>query len=526
MQKIILFLLAALAFMQCRDNGLTPAIQSGPAINMAPGDYFVTTSGNDYNDGSYGGPWRTVRHAAASVPSGSTIHVAGGIYVEDGQVTVPEGVSIIGAGIGTTILRGSSDFYYHPDTPSYAADRFLVNLTSDYMSAGDQTISNFSIDGDSKQLHGGIFVRNRSNVTVSGVQVQNTNFTGVWLWSLQDSKFVDSQIVNCSWGSSTYVVGALNIGDLTRVEIARVNIDENRGYGIKAMGPPGNNNIISTKVHDCRISVTPFNMWNGGGTVSNFAIELWAVNLVGNEFYNNYVDNIFSIVNENNVPSTGVQTIRVHHNTFDLSARAQGAAYAVELYFSDVEVDHNYFIKGTQGIANWIGSCSNWSIHHNTFYALQGTDPGECLRVQGSGVRNVVFYNNTVEFASDKTMNVIGIYSGSSDNLDIKNNLFINNSGAVNHYQNQVIHMENAQLSGLQVRNNAFWNMDVGTVAGTYYGNLTSDPQISYSGARPGSYYMPNSSSPLIDAGVDTRNSFIGSAPDIGALEFGDPAGH
>ncbi|HWA33410.1 MAG TPA: DUF1565 domain-containing protein [Cyclobacteriaceae bacterium] len=520
MQKIFLFLLAAFIFFQCRENDIQPSsMNAGTTTTL--GNYYVSTSGSDSNDGSSARPWRTLRYAVTKAPSGYTINLAAGTYVEYGQVAVPTGVNVNGAGIGKTILRIASPFYYHPSTPSYSADKYLINLTSGSMAAGNQTLSNFSIDGDSKQLHGGIFVRNRTNVTLSAVKVQNTNFNGIWLWSLQDSRLIDSQLLNCSWGSSGYSVGALNIGDLTRVEVARVNIDENKGYGIKAIGPSGNNNLISNNIHDNHISVTPYNMWQGG-SAPNFAIEFWAVNLVTNQFYNNYVDATFSIVNQNNIASTGVQSIRVHHNTFDMDARAKGDAYAFELTFNDIEIDHNYFYKGTYGIVNWVGAQKNWSIHHNTFYALQGVGVGDAVRSQKSGLHNVVFYNNTVEFASNKTMNVIGVYGGASDNVDIKNNLLINNSYSLNYYSPEVFHRENgASVTGLQVRNNSAWKMAVGSIpGGTYYGNQTSDPRITGSGARPGSYYMPTSSSPLINAGLTTGLSFIGSAPDIGALEY------
>jgi hypothetical protein len=520
MQKIMLFLLAAFIFFQCRENDdVQPKSMNVGATT--PGNYYVTMSGDNSNDGSIGRPWRSLKYAAANSPAGSTINLAAGNYVEEGQVQVPAGVNIFGAGIGQTVIRIAGPYYYHPDVPEYAADKYLINLTSDALSAGNQTIGGFTIDGDAKQLHGGIFVRNRTNVTLTGVRVQDTNFNGIWLWNIQDSKLLDTQLANCSWGSNEYSVGALNIGDLTRVEIANVNIDESRGYGIKAMGPEGNNNIINTKIHDCHISVEPAGHWNNG-IAPNFAMEAWAVNLVGSELYNNYFDNTLSIVNEHNVASTGAQTVRVHHNTFDLGARAKGAGFAVELTYNDVEFDHNYFFKGTQGIVNWATTAQqNWSIHHNTFFQLEGKDPGEVLRAEKSGLHNVVFYNNTIEFASDKTMNVIGIYGGTSDNVDVKNNLIINNSWNLNHYPNEFIHVENsAQINGLYVRNNLLWKMAMGNVAGTYSDNKTQDPNIQGSGNRPGNYYMPNGNSPLINAGLSTGNAFSGSAPDIGAMEF------
>jgi hypothetical protein len=528
MKKVILFLLAAILFFQCRENLIEPQTgiaTSGTTATTATtslGTYYVSTTGSDANDGSSARPWKSLKYAVTRVPSGYMIQLAAGTYIENGQVVVPPGVSISGAGAGQTILRGAGSFYYHPASPSYASDRFLINLESGAATGGNQTVTNFSIDGDSKQLHGGIFVRNRNNVTISGVKIKNTNFSGIWLWGVQDSKLLNGELLNCSWGSNDYSVGALNIGDLTRVEIAHINIDENTGYGVKAIGPSGNNNLINTNIHDNHISVTPVGLWNSG-SAPNIAVELWAVNLVGNQFYNNYVDNTISLVNENYLPSTGVQTIRLHHNTIDMDTRAKGAGYSVELTINDVEIDHNYFIKGTQGIANWAGAQQNWSIHHNTFYALQGTYPGEVLRSQKSGLHNVVFYNNTIEFASTQTMNIIGMYGGTSNNVDVKNNLFINNNTSYNYYPNQFIYMEGgATVSGLQVRNNSFWKLPVGTVSGTYSANQTSNPLISCTGARPDAYYWLTSTSPLINAGLTTGNTFNGSAPDIGAFEYGN----
>jgi len=187
-----------------------------------------------------------------------------------------------------------------------------------------------------------------------------------------------------------------------------------------------------------------------------------------------------------------------------------------------VEVDHNYFLKGSYGMANWSNPMKNWTIHHNTFYALQGTYPGEVVRSQWSGLHNVKLYNNTIEFAGTKTINVIGAYGGTSDNVDIKNNLFINNNTAYSYYPNQLVHLENgATVNTLTVKNNSFFKLPVGTVVGTYLANLTSDPLITLTGTRPDTYYMPKSGSPLINTGLNVGYPYVGTAPDIGALEYG-----
>jgi hypothetical protein len=532
MKRILYVFLASglLLFQGCENEIIEPQVdqqateaQVNSQARTEANTFYVSTTGSDSGNGSSSSPWRTLKYAVTRTPANQdyAIQLSAGTFIENGLIEVPLDVSIYGAGIDQTILKAASSFYYYPASPAYATDKFLISLNASGQVNGNQTLSGFTIDGDSKKLHGGIYVHYRSNVTIDAVKVQNTNFTGMWLWDVKDSKLLNSKIVNSSWGSSSYCVGALNIGNVERVEIANLDINEDRGYGIKAIGPGGNNKIVNLKIHDSRISVHPFGLWNGG-SAPNIAIELWSVNLVGSEIYNTYVDNTISLINSNATPSTGVQTIRVHHNTIDMETRAQGAGYGIELTVHDAEIDHNYFLKGTYGIANWDHSMKNWNIHHNTFYALQGTYPGEAVRSQSNGLHNVKFYNNTIEFAGTKTMNVIGLYGGASDNIDVKNNLFIDNNTSYSYYPNQFIHMENgATLSVLTVKNNSFYRLPVGNVSGTYSNNLTSDPLINKTSNRPDPYYMPKTGSPLINAGINVGYPFTGSAPEIGAFEYG-----
>src|SRR5207245_1912954 len=153
--------------------------------------YYVSSSGDDaLGDGSVARPWKTLRHAAANVAAnqGHTIKVGAGTFIETGLVEVPLGVSIEGTGIDVTIFKAASSFYYHPATdPGYSPDKFLISLSEFNQLDGNQTLRNFTIDGDLKQLHGGIYVRYRNKVVIEGVKVQNTNYCGIWLWDVQDS---------------------------------------------------------------------------------------------------------------------------------------------------------------------------------------------------------------------------------------------------------------------------------------------------------------------------------------------------
>jgi parallel beta-helix repeat protein len=532
MTKAIIWLALALLLFQCHEKeSITP--QTNTKVNLSPvgtiltanstNSFNVSVNGSDAGDGSAGKPWRTLRHAASKVPAnqGFTIFLSAGTFVENGLVKVPLGVSVVGAGIDKTILKAASSHYYNPSYPEYAREKFLIILTHQNQLNGNQTLSGFTIDGDGKKLHGGIFVHNRNNVIIENVKVQNTNFTGIWLWNVKDAKVRNSEIINSSWGSASYCSGALNLGSIENVEIDRLKIDEGRGYGIKAIGPTPGNNIKNLKIHDSRVSVHPYGLWKNGHA-PNIAIELWDVIMVGSEIYNTYVDNTISLVTHRTTASTGIQTIRVHHNRLDMITRAKGAGYGVELCIHDAEVDNNYFLGGQYGIANWDHVVKNWSIHHNTFFALENHYPGDIVRSQTSGLHNVKVYNNVVEFTGTRTMNVVGLYGGASNNVDISNNLFINNNTGYSYYPNKFINLENgARVSALAVKNNSFSRLPIGTVPGTYQGNLTSDPMIAKTGDRPFQYYTPKLGSPLINAGLHLGYNFHGSGPDIGVVEWG-----
>lgn len=495
-------------------------------------DYYVSTSGSDASgNGSQGSPWRTLRYATTKVPAnqGHIIRVSAGTFVEL-QMTLPPGVSIIGAGAGQTIIKSDPSFYYNPASPGYSPNKILIQVASGSLTPGNQSIENLTIDGDGKKLHGAIYVKYRTNVLLKGLNITGTNFTGIWLWDVKDSRVTEVNLKNCAWGSSAWSSGTIDLANLERVEIDHVTVDEGFGNGIKALGTNGQMHYL--KVHDNRISVVPFGQWQttSGGNAPNIAFELWNVDMLGCELYNNYIDNNISLVMDlaQWASPRGQSTIHVYNNTLDLETRAQGAGYSIEVSVHDIEIDHNYFLKGKRAIVNWDthgNKMTNWNIHHNTFYGMQDGYPADIVRVQVSGLHNVKFQNNTVEFAGNKTCNLISIYGGTSENVEIKNNLIINSNTSYDYYPNQLVHVENTTLSNLQVTNNFLVNQAVGTYPGTYSNNITTgDPKITKSGSRPSPYYVPAAGSPLIDAGLNLGFTFAGTKPDIGAYESGSAA--
>lgn len=475
---------------------------------------YVDFSGSDSaGDGSAEKPWRSLGYAISHSKAGQTIKLSQGIFVEN-QLLVPPRVSIEGTGLTQTIIKANPEFHYHPVNPGFAIEHFLIELTSPDYTAGEQTISNLMIDGDNKKLHGGIFVSKRKDIVIENVRIQNTNFSGLWLWDVEDVRVTKTEVKDCSWGSTAWCSGAINVGELKNVEIDNCLIDEGTGYGIKTIGPE-NARHIRLVIRNSVVTMNPQGLWNEG-RAPNISIEL--LNMKDSEIHHCYVDNHISVANDS---VSSQRSIRIHHNIIDLATRANGHGYGVELNINNVEIDNNYFLKGAYGIANWGGAKSQWDIHHNVFYGIQSdVNPADIIRSQQSGLHDVRIFNNTIEYESNNKVNFVGLYGGDSKNIQIRNNLLINSSGPDNDAY-EFIHLENgATIKNLEVSNNLFHRLAIGKNPGGYKGNLiVDDPEISKEGSRPCPYYYPRVGSILIDGGAETGYPYQGNAPDIGAFE-------
>ncbi len=52
------------------------------AAPVSANDYYVSTTGNNGNPGTFAQPWRTIQKAANTMVAGDTVHIRGGTYVE------------------------------------------------------------------------------------------------------------------------------------------------------------------------------------------------------------------------------------------------------------------------------------------------------------------------------------------------------------------------------------------------------------------------------------------------------------
>ncbi|MDD5673480.1 MAG: choice-of-anchor Q domain-containing protein [Chitinivibrionales bacterium] len=92
--------------------------------------YYVATTGNDANNGSFASPWRTIQKAASAVTAGATVLVRSGVYSE---IVQPANSGAAGAPItyrpdsGATVTIDGSAFYGNSSLQNQV--KGLVNIS-------------------------------------------------------------------------------------------------------------------------------------------------------------------------------------------------------------------------------------------------------------------------------------------------------------------------------------------------------------------------------------------------------------
>jgi hypothetical protein len=102
-------------------------------LNLRQGNiiYVAVNGSNSYSGTHQNDPYLTLRHALSQATAGDTIYVYPGDYEEIFPLTVPQGVSIVGANLRSVIIR--------PTAATRTQDCFKMN--------GETTVQDFTITG-------------------------------------------------------------------------------------------------------------------------------------------------------------------------------------------------------------------------------------------------------------------------------------------------------------------------------------------------------------------------------------------
>ncbi|WP_227014009.1 carbohydrate-binding protein [Paenibacillus psychroresistens] len=522
----------------------TPTPTPSPTPTPPPGStYYVSPSGNDSSGtGASGNPWKTLAYAAAHVPAGvgSTIYLTAGTFVETKPALIPLGVNIQGAGEANTILSSSGVTLAPGINPSAADyklwyDGSLIQLISPHYTVfrdptsaviapanGNQTITGFTIDGNSKSLKAGVWVENRNNVTLHHVTFKNLDQRGAVFgpgdkdWFVYPAYYMTgTKIYNCTFINSgknlgDESIGNLNIAQLDGADIYNITINDNQGgYGIKFIYDGYLKNV---KIHDSTITVSESDpMWG-----ENISIELWNLG-TGNEIYNVNCNTWLSLVNHPGIfdAPVGTENMKVHGvRMIDLDG--DSAKEAIEIAAPGIEVYDSYFQNKGFGMALWDMGHKNISIHNNIFY-----NTTEHSNWAGAGAiyidnsrtwsfTNINIYNNVF----DTYMNAVKVTGSNISGVNVINNAFLNVG---------VSDLE-AVGSNIVFKNNLKYNAVskpwVINGATTQANNILGNPGYLNTGSRWDTFYKPSTASSFaVDKGLNVGLPYNGSAPDIGRWE-------
>lgn len=494
--------------------------------------YYISSTGSDTSgNGSQQTPWKSLSVACSkATKSGDVINMNHGNYVDNNTCNLAIGVNIQGAGmdlvkITSAYSGGMGTGYIYRKNPPQSP---IID--------GNNEISGFTLDGSNKTLTTGIFIRGTDELNIHNIRFQSIKTNAIWIEGYYDwaDKFTTpppaygqnirihdivtfdtSTEADLGWGAR---LGTISLGALEKAQVYNLTINENiagRGTGVKAV--PGW--LKGFRGYNWTINTNPL---NGDA----FVFEMY--NFLGDsEIYNSSFNHALSL---NSGPQTldpgSSWNLKIHDTTTDFSGFANGGL--------GHELSHNYldfynnFIYGNKGRAaglwttNYLTATSvnNWRFRNNV---ISNCATGG-VTIERGDLSRIEIFNNVFDGISSSPWGGYGIdtemFSGTLSNLNIRNNLFMNAAAGPIHI--------NAKMTNTVIDHNWFFgngnantvkNLGSGTVMTTNSKGVS--PGITWSGAKPVTYYLPASAgSNLVMAGINVGLPYTGSAPNIGAYEL------
>jgi hypothetical protein len=498
--------------------------------------YVSSTNGNDNNDGtSTTEAWETLYKACATVDQpGSIIHIMAGDYYESERCDLAEGVSIEGEGEESHIITSYGDDAFH---------EAAIYLVSSSETAGDQSISDILLDGNSLTAASGIFVQGRNNVVIHDITITDFNHAGIFFSGLSSkdkgNKLYNSILTNCA----TRKAGGLAVLVLTNQ--AHMEIYNNQ-FDQTQREQEENGNLISGiwgGLEDIKIHDNTFRKPNDDGYEWNFHIEVFDVQ-GGIEVYNNEFWGGGQQIDSGNSALKGDYEYSwwIHDNLFAMDAQQEffsriPTGVDMEMETESAIIENNHFKNLGLGIelnAREVNDYhDNIVIRRNIFENMgyinnERLDPVILITGYDSDTvsfNDVQIYNNVITSSAPASTYTRGIYMtsiGSISNVYIRNNIIQNTAG-----DGPIIFESSGIIENVYVQNNIFYGNTnynqpyFGETVSNYVSanNIYSNPQLTTD-------FHLQSTSPAINKGMDVGlttdydgNPIVG-LPDIGAFEY------
>ena len=451
--------------------------------------FYVSTTGNDSNPGSLSSPWRTIQHAASTVPPGATVYVRAGVYGESVNITV--------SGSATA---GPVTFQSYPGETAIVDGTGLSPSTSDVQGL-------FNIVNGSYIIIQGFEIRNyttsNANAIPAGIWVTGSGSNVQLLNNLVHDITTTSEKSGNAFGIAVYGSSSSAIDSITISGNEVSNLRTGNSESVNVDGNVTNFKINNNKIHDndnIGIDVIGFegvapspsvDFARNGTIIANTIYNISAINNPGEG--NQYdADGIYV--------DGGSQVLIERNLVFNCDLNIEAASEHSGHVSSFITIRNNLVYHGNSvgisigGYASNVGGSDHVTIVNNTLFEndTKNTGSGE-FQVQYYATNNV--FDNNIVYATSQ-------------------GLFINNY--TNSEPNPVSVDYNIYFSSLSSTSADFlWNGTDHTGFGAYQSAAAQDSHSQYVDPQFLSLTTPNlqvePTSPALNSGINLGSSIEGT---------------
>lgn len=418
MQKSQIYRLLRLSCVLC--IGLLISC-SQPSAEAATNTYYVSPTGKDSQKGTITSPWKTLQHAADTVPAGSTVYLREGVYKQQlaitrsgsaskGNITFTpyssEKAVLDGTGQAVDGLQGMIDI----QNASYITIKGLEirNYTTTH---ADEVPTGISIQGAGShiQITGNKIHDIKSTVSLSGNHATGRDAHGIAVYgnkapeSLHDITIDHNELYNLVLGSSESLV--VN-GNVEKFTISHNRLHDNDNIGIDVIGYEGT--APNVKYDVARQGVIK------GNTIYN-------ISSTRNPFYGKKIpnnSNSAGAIYVDGGKDTVIEQNKVYNNDIGIEIASEHAGKSTD----NITVRSNIiFSNRLTGIAmggydTERGSTINSHIMNNTLYKNDTLNRGNGQLYVQYDTRNNVIKNNIMVAGASNVL-IYNEYTKNSGNI-------------------------------------------------------------------------------------------------------------
>lgn len=392
-----------------------------PSAEAATTQYYVSPTGKDSQAGTITSPWKTLQHAADTVPAGSTVYIRAGVYKQQlaitrsgsaskGNITFTnyrsEKAILDGTGQAVDGLQGMVDI----QDASYITVKGLEirNYTTTH---ADEVPAGISVQGAGShiQITGNKIHDIKSTVSLSGNNATGRDAHGIAVYgnkapeSLHDITINNNELYNLVLGSSESL--AIN-GNVEKFTVSHNLLHDNDNIGIDVIGYEGT-------APDVKYDVARKGLIKGN-TIYNISSNR-------NPFYGKKIpnnSNAAGAIYVDGGKDTVIEQNKVYNNDIGIEIASEHKGKATDNITVRTNMIYSNRLTGIAmgGYDTERGSTTNSHIMNNTLYKNDTLNRGNGQLYVQYDTRNNVIQNNIMVAGASNVL-IYNEYTKNSGNI-------------------------------------------------------------------------------------------------------------